>query len=195
MRGFPRCKCAFDILARSDNTHASKFTRVYKELRFGDSRSWDTPVFVTTLVLVTRLGLVPAIGGFVPSQQSSPYRVPGLCAPQRGRRHVRAYVVSNAGVSHADHRPGGFVPSQSRSTPPHPSSGRVPRTRGRRHDRTHVVSYAGVESRRSPTGRLCAVTAYTTSSVIGLCALHERPSARSSTRGEPSLRIVASVKR
>ena len=49
MRGFPRCTCAFDILARSDNTHASKFTRVYKELRFGDSRSWDTPVFVTTL--------------------------------------------------------------------------------------------------------------------------------------------------
>ena len=83
MRGFPRCTCAFDILARSDNTHASQFTRVYKELRFGDSRSWDTPVFVTTLVLVTRLGLVPAIGGFVPSQQSSPYRVPRLCAPQR----------------------------------------------------------------------------------------------------------------
>ena len=63
MRGFPRCTCAFDILARSDNRHASKFTRVYKELRFGDSWSCDTPVFVTPLVFVTRLGIVPATQG------------------------------------------------------------------------------------------------------------------------------------
>ena len=42
------------------------------------------------------------------------------------------------GLSYADHRPGGSVPSQR--IPPHPSSGCVPCTRGRQHARAHVVS-------------------------------------------------------
>ena len=51
MRGFPCGTCAFDILARNDNTHALKFTRVYKEMCFGESRSCDITVFVTPLVV------------------------------------------------------------------------------------------------------------------------------------------------
>ena len=42
------------------------------------------------------------------------------------------------GLSYADHRPGGSVPSQR--IPPHPSSGCVPCTRGRQYARAHVVS-------------------------------------------------------